>query len=191
MKKIFLKTFVVTSAVFMGIMSSYLLAISVSGTINTFSPGDQLDSAQLNENFQSLKSAIEKSSDINTNYLRYNDTINYTCTTTCYLSAFSKGSNGSMNVINESNITVIAPRSGEFKNLYGKCSGNLSSTVVITFRKNGTDSGLVLNVPAGTNGVVSNLTSSLLVNQGDEVSIKYTAASGSDGIATCMLSYEF
>ncbi len=42
-----------------GLLSTGLFAAAVTGTINTFSPGEVIDAAKFNENFTSLRTAIE------------------------------------------------------------------------------------------------------------------------------------
>ena len=44
---------------FLGISGSALMAVTVSGIVHIFFPGQAISSAQVNENFASLKSAIE------------------------------------------------------------------------------------------------------------------------------------
>ena len=44
---------------FLGITTSALMALTVSGIIHTFLPGQAVSSSQINQNFASLKSAIE------------------------------------------------------------------------------------------------------------------------------------
>ena len=43
----------------LGIFATGLFAITVTGVINIFNPGDPVSSSKINENFQSLKAAIE------------------------------------------------------------------------------------------------------------------------------------
>lgn len=63
MKEIFINLFTksagITMGVFFGLMGSSLLAVTITGVINTFSAGDELTAAKINENFTSLKDAIQ------------------------------------------------------------------------------------------------------------------------------------
>lgn len=42
-----------------GLLASGLLAVTISGTINSFSSGETISAATINENFASLKTAVE------------------------------------------------------------------------------------------------------------------------------------
>jgi len=58
-KEIATKSFLRGALFAAGLATTSLLAITISGTINTFVSGDILDSAKMNQNFASLKTAVE------------------------------------------------------------------------------------------------------------------------------------
>lgn len=58
-KKYLMKYTGISAGISLGFLTSALLAVTISGTINTFATGDTLSSAKINENFASLKTAIE------------------------------------------------------------------------------------------------------------------------------------
>lgn len=49
----------ISSGITIGFLGTALLAVAVAGTVNTFVSGDQLDATKMNQNFTSLKTAIE------------------------------------------------------------------------------------------------------------------------------------
>lgn len=57
-KSYFIKFAGIGAGISFGFLASALLAVAVSGTINTFASGDQLDASKVNENFTSLRNAI-------------------------------------------------------------------------------------------------------------------------------------
>lgn len=58
-KQIFTKSFKRGALFAAGLITTSLFAVTISGTINTFVSGDILDSAKMNQNFASLKAAVE------------------------------------------------------------------------------------------------------------------------------------
>lgn len=58
-KKYLMKYAGIGAGLSLGFVASALLAVTISGTINTFASGDQLDATKINENFASLKTAVE------------------------------------------------------------------------------------------------------------------------------------
>jgi len=58
-KKYFQKGFFQGFGMTTAIMATAVLGVTITGVINTFAPGEILTSAKLNENFTSLKTAIE------------------------------------------------------------------------------------------------------------------------------------
>ena len=46
-------------AIALGLTAGALLSVAVTGTVNTFNSGDSLTSSLMNQNFTSLKTAIE------------------------------------------------------------------------------------------------------------------------------------
>lgn len=55
----FSKSFIIGVGLALGLGFTAVIAVTVTGTVNSFTSGQQLESAKMNENFTSLKTAIE------------------------------------------------------------------------------------------------------------------------------------
>jgi len=58
-KNYFKKGFGIGSGIAAGLLATSIMAVTVTGVINSFNAGDSLDAAKINENFTSLRTAIE------------------------------------------------------------------------------------------------------------------------------------
>lgn len=169
-----------------GFVASALLAVTISGTINTFSSGDQLDSAKINENFASLRTSLSNASSVQNTAFAVGGASASACplSQTCFTYPYFQNSAPT------SEISLPIPRSGTVQNIYTKCiSNSLNSTINLIFRKNGVDTNLSHSISAGSTASLSNTTGSLSITKGDEISIKFSS-SASSGQATCFLFYE-
>ena len=60
----FKKCYITTLAISLAILTSALLGVTVSGTINSFTSGDLISASKINENFVSLRAAIESTNEV-------------------------------------------------------------------------------------------------------------------------------
>lgn len=59
MGHLFQKSFIVGFGLACGLFTSVVIAVTIQGSINTFSSGDLISASQINENFESLRSTLE------------------------------------------------------------------------------------------------------------------------------------
>lgn len=151
------------------VVCSGLFAFVVSGPIKTWTAGETLTAADMNANTQSLKTAVESASQIGSTSVFGNSSTTYSSLMTWSTQA------------SETVVQYPVTRDGTIKNVRVLPYTNTCTVAsTVTFRKNATDTGIVISIPAGSTASVTTATTVSFV-AGDLLSWKTTCTNGMMG----------
>ena len=168
------------------IIVSSALAITISGTINVFTSGEVLTAAKLNENFTSLKTAIESLSspvDVTSN-------ISGDCTS----GKTNQVEKGSFNSSSPNFFPMIG--SGTIKSIKFMITSNFitgAGVVGVQIKKNGVNTGLVIpSITSTTTAGIISVPGTISYAAGDKITFVFLACSpSSSGSANGYFVYEY
>lgn len=93
--------------------------------------------------------------------------------------------------VNELQCTMIVPRGGTLKNLYVLPSAVSEGSATFTVRVDGVNKSLTATVPSTTSAVVSDLANSVIVSQGQKLTIEMNVPGADNPNVSYFISMEF
>lgn len=159
------------------VLTCGVFAFTVTGSIKTWTTGETLTATDLNQNVQSLKTAIESASQLQKVGV-------FASAGSGYTGIIDNGSGSSETV---AQITMSRP--GQVKNVMVQTTSNTcTSSPVLVLRNNGIDTTVTYTIGAGITSNPVSVAQNYTFNSGDKLTWKATCPTGSVNFS---VTYDF